>query len=98
MAFLIETFDKPESYALRLEHRNEHLKYLDENVNLLLACGAKLSDDGTTASGGIYLVDVDSRQSAQHFIEDDPFYKAGLFSDVKIKRWRKAYFNFKNTL
>ena len=98
MTFLIETFDKPNSQALRLQVRESHLDYLDSNVDLLLACGAKLSDDGKTASGGIYLVDLDSRESAELFIKADPFYEAGLFSDIKIVRWRQAYLNRKNTL
>ena len=98
MTFLIVTFDKPNSEALRLKFRPSHLDYLDANVDLLLACGAKLSDDGKTASGGIYIVDLDSRESAELFIKADPFYEAGLFSDIKIVRWRQAYLNRKNTL
>ncbi|WP_346796861.1 YciI family protein [Halomonas sp. Bachu 37] len=98
MPFLIETFDKPDRQALRLEVRQAHLEYLDANVHLLLACGAKLSDDGETASGGIYLVDLDSREEAERFIEADPFHQAALFAEVKIVRWRQAYLNRKNTL
>lgn len=98
MTFLIETFDKPNSEALRLKVRPSHLDYLDANVDLLLACGAKLSDDGKTASGGIYVVDLDNRESAELFIKADPFYEAGLFSDIKIVRWRQAYLNKQNTL
>ncbi|MCD6010103.1 YciI family protein [Halomonas sp. IOP_31] len=98
MPFLIETFDKPNRQALRLEVRQAHLEYLDANATTLLACGAKLSDDGETASGGIYLVDLDSREEAERFIEADPFHQAELFSEVKIVRWRQAYLNRKNTL
>ncbi len=98
MTFLIETFDKPNSEALRLKVRPSHLDYLDANVDLLLACGAKLSDDGKTASGGIYIVDLDNRESAELFIKADPFYEAGLFSEIKIVRWRQAYLNKQNTL
>ena len=98
MPFLIETFDKPDRHALRLEVRQDHLDYLDANVNILLACGAKLSDDGKTASGGIYLVDLDNREEAERFIEAHPFPQAALFTEVKIVRWRQAYLNRKNTL
>jgi uncharacterized protein YciI len=98
MPFLIETFDKPDHLALRLEVRQAHLEYLDANVTTLLACGAKLSDDGETASGGIYLVDLDSREEAERFIKADPFHQAELFSEVKIVRWRQAYLNRQNTL
>lgn len=98
MPFLIETFDKPNSQTLRLKVRQSHLNYLDCNAHILLACGAKLSDDGGTASGGIYLVDLESREAAERFIKADPFYKAGLFAEVKIVRWRQAYLNRENTL
>ncbi|MGO2240653.1 MAG: YciI family protein [Halomonas sp.] len=98
MPFLIETFDKPDHQALRLEVRQAHLEYLDANVTLLLACGAKLSDDGTTASGGLYLVDLESREEAERFIKADPFHEAELFAEVNIVRWRQAYLNRQNTL
>lgn len=91
MPYLIETFDKPGSLALRQAHRAEHLKFLDEHKHLLLACGAKLHDDGTDLGGGLYVVDVDSREAAERLIQADPFYRADLFERVAITRWRKAY-------
>ena len=93
MPFMIETFDKSGHHELRLEIRDKHLAYLDAHSALLLACGAKLSDDASTASGGLYLVDLETREEAQAFIRQDPFYTAGLFEDIKIVRWRKAYLN-----
>ena len=54
-------------------------------------CGAKLQDDGADAGGGLYLVDLDTREAAQQFIDADPFAQAGLFERVAITRWRKAY-------
>src|SRR5690606_2486837 len=44
MPYLIETFDKPHTQALRQALRDKHLDYLEENKALLLACGAKLDD------------------------------------------------------
>lgn len=60
MPYIIETFDKPGSLALRQATRSEHLAFLDANKHLLLACGAKLHDDGTDIGGGLYVVDVDT--------------------------------------
>jgi uncharacterized protein YciI len=91
MPFMIETWDKPDSLPLRAQSRNEHLAYLAENAATLLACGAKLNDDGSDAGGGIYIVEVDTRAAAEQFIAADPFSKAGLFREVRITRWRKAY-------
>ncbi|MDR8726269.1 YciI family protein [Burkholderia pseudomultivorans] len=91
MPFLIETFDKPDHAHVRARERDVHLDFLARHRALLLACGAKLDDDGAAASGGIYIVDVDTREAAERFIAADPFSLAGLFERVAIVRWRKAY-------
>ncbi|CAB3707363.1 hypothetical protein CEY09_27870 [Achromobacter marplatensis] len=91
MPYIIETFDKPNHQEVRQQHRAAHLEYLDANKQLLLACGAKLQDDGKDAGGGLYIVDLDTREAAQQFIDADPFSQAKLFDRVTITRWRKAY-------
>ncbi|MXP62552.1 YciI family protein [Roseomonas sp. M0104] len=96
MPYIIETFDKPDSLALRKSTRDEHLDYLDANMDRLLACGAKLKDDGSDAGGGLYIVDVETRAEAEAFIAADPFSKAGLFERVQISRWRKGYLDGKS--
>ncbi|WP_454723502.1 MULTISPECIES: YciI family protein [Cupriavidus] len=91
MPFLIETWDKPAHQPVRQASRAAHLAYLEANKALLLACGAKLNDDGSDAGGGFYIVDLDTREATQAFIDADPFATAGLFGEVRITRWRKAY-------
>ncbi len=91
MPYLIETFDKPGHQQLRRDTRDEHLRYLEANKALLLACGAKLADDGSDLGGGLYVVDLDTRDEAERFIADDPFSRVQLFERVTITRWRKAY-------
>lgn len=93
MPYLIETFDKPGAQALRQANRDEHLAFLADEARLLLACGAKLSEDDGQATGGFYIVDLDTREAAQDFIARDPFSRVNLFSEVRITRWRKAYLN-----
>ena len=96
--YLIETFDKPNHTHGRSRVRPRHLEFLDANREKLLACGAKLNDGGEISSGGIYLLDVDDRDTAEQFISHDPFTQADLFERVVITRWRKAYFNFESCL
>lgn len=91
MPFLIETYDAPERAHVRQDRYAEHLDYLADHAGLLLACGAKLSDDGRHADGGIYLVDLETREEAEAFIAEDPFSRGGLFREVVVRRWRKAY-------
>ncbi|MEA3127761.1 MAG: uncharacterized protein QOD67_4780 [Caballeronia sp.] len=98
MAFIIETWDKPGYAPVRIQERDVHLTYLEANKALLLACGAKLQDDGSDAGGGVYVVDLDTREDAERFIAMDPFALAGLFERVTITRWRKAYLDGKGYL
>ncbi len=91
MPYFIETFDKPGHQQVRERLRAEHLQFLDKHKAKLLACGAKLNDDGTGAGGGVYIVDVDAREEAEQFIAQDPFALGELFERVNIVRWRKAY-------
>jgi len=95
---VIETWDEPDSGSVRRARRPEHLAFLEQRKAMLLACGAKLRDDGSDAGGGIYIIDVEDRREAEAFIAADPFSKAGLFQRVEITRWRKAYLDGRNFL
>ena len=98
MPYLIETWDKPGHQHVRDRARAEHLAYLDGAAHRLLACGAKLTDDGAGATGGVYILDTESREEAERFIAADPFSKVDLFASVVVTPWRKAYFNFERCL
>ena len=91
MTYFIETFDKPQHQAVRQALRPAHLAFLEANGHRLLACGAKLHEDGTDAGGGVYIITADSLQDAKEFIAADPFSQGELFAEVRITRWRKAY-------
>ncbi len=98
MPYIIETFDREGTLDLRRTVRAAHLEFLEARKSILLACGAKLNDDGSDAGGGVYIVDLETRVEAQAFIQADPFFRAGLFEKVSITRWRKAYLDGTNYL
>jgi uncharacterized protein YciI len=98
MPYVIQTKDKPDSFDLRMEVREEHVAYLDANKDKLLAAGALIDDDGTGGFGGVIIVDTDDRAEAQAFIDNDPFAKAGLFETATVTRWRKAFFDRENLI
>ncbi len=97
MPYLIETWDKAEHAPVRQARRPEHLAWLEAQRLLLLACGAKLNDDGA-AFGSFYIVDVDSREEAERFIEADPFSRVGLPERVVITRWRMSFLDRRSYL
>ena len=94
MPFAIITRDKPGHSHLRDQNQAAHKAYLDDRKAILLAAGAMLDDDGASAHGGILIVDVETREAAENFVNADPFSAAGLFENVRITRWRKAFFQY----
>jgi uncharacterized protein YciI len=60
---------------------------------MLLAAGALIEDDGTGGSGSLYIVDTEERAEAERVLAGDPFHQVGLFGEVTIPRWRKAFYN-----
>jgi uncharacterized protein YciI len=96
--YFVETWDKPDSLSLRRQTRPEHLRFLEANKAKLLACGAKLQDDGSDAGGGVYILDVETRAEAEALVAADPYSEVGLFQRVSITRWRKAYVDGRNYL
>jgi len=93
MPYLILLTDKPNQLELRTKTRAVHLDYLDANKHKIFAAGALIEDDGTGGSGSLYIVDTDDRAEAEAFLKGDPFHQVGLFGEVKITRWRKAFFD-----
>ena len=96
--YFVETWDKPGSLSLRQQTRPEHLRFLEANKAKLLACGAKLHEDGSDAGGGVYIVEVETRAQAEALVAADPYSQVGLFQKVSITRWRKAYVDGRNYL
>jgi len=93
MPFMVVATDKPNTAALRADVRPRHITYLEANLTKLIAAGAKMSDDGATAIGSLYLIDTDDRAEAERFVAEDPFTKEGVFAEFVATRWRKAIFD-----
>ena len=94
MPFLIDATDASDQAELRQRVRPEHLDYLTSRTGLILAAGAKLSDDGVTATGSFYLVETEDRDAARAFIDADPYVRNGVFGTVAMTRVRKGFFDF----
>ncbi len=93
MPYAIFLSDKPNQGDLRAKTRAVHLDYLGANKHMLLAAGALIEDDGTGGSGSLYIVDTEERKEAERFLAGDPFHQVGLFGQVTITRWRKAFYD-----
>ena len=90
MLWVISCVDKSNSAALRAEHQQRHHAYLNSQEAIIFLTGPKLSDDGTTNIGSLFIVNVNSREEAKAFSDGEAFTKAGVFSSVSITRMRKG--------
>jgi uncharacterized protein len=93
MPYVILTHDKPGSLELRLATRASHLEYLRPFKDRVLAGGAFLKEDGELAGGAMIVFDTEILSEAEKLIKNDPYTKAGLFSHVELKRWKKVFFD-----
>jgi len=46
------------------------------------------SDDGTAVVGNLYIIAAADRAAAEAFVAAEPMVRAGVFSDIRIDRWR----------
>ena len=90
MLWVIQCTDNDNTAELRAEYLSVHREYLTSQSDIIVVCGATLSDDGEQMIGSCFLVAVDSREEAAAFSAGDPFSKAGVFKNVDIKRMRKG--------
>lgn len=97
MFYAIIGQDKPDSLQLRLDARPAHLKRLESlkaDGRLLLAgpFPAIDSDDPGPAgfSGSLIVAEFESLEAAQQWADADPYIKAGVYTQVSVKPFRKV--------
>lgn len=91
MIYVITCVDKPGHGAVRKENRTAHLAYLRDAGDTLFAAGPTLTDDASSVTGSVIMVDLPDKQAAETFAANDPYAKAGVFESVTIKAWKKVF-------
>lgn len=84
--FVVLCRDGEQSDALRTSALDAHRRYIDNQSKGIVVSGPLVEDDGQTRIGQFYVVDVESRSSAEEFVAKDPFTIAGVFASVEIAR------------
>ncbi|MEM9433785.1 MAG: YciI family protein [Pseudomonadota bacterium] len=79
--------DKPGHLDTRLSNRDAHVAYLKETG--VDQAGPFLNEHGEMA-GSLIILDVADMAAAQAWAAQDPYAKAGLFSDVRLEIWNKV--------
>ncbi len=85
--FALMCFDKPDSLALRMANREDHLAYAREHMSMIRVAGPLLDDAGDMA-GSMFLIEAEDSATVNAFNAADPYTRAGLFERVDIRGWR----------
>jgi uncharacterized protein YciI len=90
MEYFFYCRDKPGSASIRAGLFEEHWSFMDGYADAMVARGPTLAPDGETATGSMHIVDLPDAAAAQVFAYEEPNYRAGVYSDVVIRRWRNT--------
>jgi uncharacterized protein len=82
--------DRPGTLELRSELGEEHWSFMDAYADAMIARGPTFAEDGATPTGSLHIVDLPDADAVQAFAHDEPYYRAGVFGDVVIRRWRNS--------
>ncbi|MCG3268513.1 YciI family protein [Yoonia sp. I 8.24] len=88
MRFALMTTDKPGALQVRLDNRDAHLAYIADTGVVEMA--GPFLDNGDQMCGSLIVLEVADLAAAQAWADNDPYAKAGLFSDVRIQAWKKV--------
>ena len=88
MRFALMTKDKPGALQTRKDNREAHLAYIADTGVVEMA--GPVLDDADEMCGSLIVLEVDDLAAAQAWAENDPYAKAGLFSDVTLRAWKKV--------
>lgn len=65
----------------------EHWAYMDRFADGMTARGPTFAADRATWTGSLHIVDLPSVGAARHFVEAEPYNRAGLFESHLIRRF-----------
>ena len=87
----IALFDDNEGRdSIRKEHAAAHFDYLGANRSKIVIAGGLRPAPDEWYCGGLWVLEVDSRDEAVTLIEQDPFFRLGLRRGYRLLVWGKA--------
>ena len=81
---------RPGTQALAEELAEAHWSFMDRYAQAMIARGPTLTPDRTTWTGSMHMVDLPDAQAAQVFAFQEPYYRAGVYDQVLVRRWRNV--------
>ena len=78
------------SEAIRKEHSAAHFDYLAANSDKIVIAGGLRPGPGGWYCGGLWVMEIDSRDEGVRLVENDPYFRLGLRKGYRLLVWGKA--------
>ena len=82
--------DHAEREWIRKDHSAAHFEYLGAHRNRIRLAGGLRESPDAWYCGGLWIMEVESRDEAVRLVEADPYFKLGLRKSYRLLVWGKA--------
>lgn len=94
--FVVSCTDQEGTVEKRLEIRPQHLARLQKlnDEGRLIVAGAMPKEPGNPQAGfygSTIIVDFDSREALEEWLQEEPFLKEGVYAHIDVKPFNKAF-------
>ena len=94
--FVVSCTDREGTVEKRLAIRPQHLARLEQlNAEGRLIVAGAMPKDPANPQAGCYgstiIVDFDSREALDRWLQDEPFLKEGVYEHIDVKPFNKAF-------
>ena len=89
MQFLAYLVDVDDNAQIRESLLEQHMAHIGGHVSKIQLAGPLMRQDGASQAGGVILIEAESEEEVRAVIEGDPYFKAGLWSEVRIHLFKQ---------
>jgi uncharacterized protein YciI len=86
--FFVYCRDRPDTAEPRDRLIEAHLSFMDGYADGMIARGPTMDAGREWATGSMHMVDLPDAAAARVFAYEEPNYRAGVYREVTIRRWR----------
>ena len=90
--FVFIAYDGPQGFDRRQAHRPDHVAYLETlHGDGRLVYGGPIRDESDRSIGALLVLDAPDRAAARAIVEQDPYFRAGVYERFEINRFVRAF-------
>lgn len=88
-AFVVYLHDIADNADLRARLLEEHMAHIGRHLDSIRFAGPLLREADQRPGGGLLIVEAADAAEVRRMVESDPYYRAGLWDDVRIHPFKE---------